>query len=326
MIRERKGNIARAEEPLIVCLAGFFGDMENGIARQIREHMLTQEEYEEYRNGIINCEFENHVFRNCRNGKYLVALPIGGRGRVDLNALIDALVALKQTAHFRPIAIPAYLGYEEGHEETYMKANPWDRVFSVIFDVFADYRGDVTIYYNEEEVKRLESEYKQLPVWIDEIDDVKYIRKAWHGFPTMTRTSDIAMWLDATFRNSDLTSDVEAEKESKTENSLKSNRDVNRQMLAFLLGQYRDEIRNLDLCKFQEQKVWLEEQVAELETSDRDHIPQEILNLMNLVQKIAVNTFHVNLEDDYTEEAIVSAIGEEYEKHLRWLNLAEQGK
>lgn len=82
---------------------------------EICGQLLDDKEYEEFLTSIAKNESGQCMFTHCRNEKYLVSLHVAMSGQME--ELRKTLEILKQGAHFRPIAIPAYLGYREYYSE-----------------------------------------------------------------------------------------------------------------------------------------------------------------------------------------------------------------
>ena len=184
MIRETVGNIIKAKESILVFRGRKEQVFSGSVGKQVRDELVDPVMILSIQEAADESKLPFYLFES-ENGNYLAAVFAE-----DAATLKTALEAIRRLAHNRSIAIPGYLGKD------------WDETFSIILEVFRDYRSDVTVYYTEDNLSRLKWEYtKEVPCVADRDAGGWYLLRPWHGFPAMTSTLDIVHWFSATFAN-----------------------------------------------------------------------------------------------------------------------------
>ena len=259
MNRETVGNIITAKESILV----FHGQKNHlfsgSVGKQIRDELVDPIMIQSIQEAADKSKLPFYLFE-AKSGNWLAAVFAG-----DAATFKTALEAIRRLAHNRSIAIPGYLGKD------------WDETFSILQEVFRDYRSDVTIYYSEGNVERLRREYRsQEQVVADRDAGGFYLLRPWHGFPAMTSTLDIVHWFSATFADCEEPEDS-SDQEDATDTLKKD----------AVVDACKALVDSLDPAALQEQKSWLEEQVAVLTPSCTDEIPDGILNILDAVEELA---------------------------------------
>ena len=259
MIRETVGNIITAKESILVFRGRKEQIFSGSVGKQVREQLVDPIMIQSIQEAADKSKLPFYLFE-AKSGNWLAAVFAG-----DAATFKTALEAIRRLAHNRSIAIPGYLGKD------------WDETFSILQEVFRDYRSDVTIYYSEGNVERLRREYRsQEQVVADRDAGGFYLLRPWHGFPAMTSTLDIVHWFSATFADCE-----EPEDSSNQEDAAASlQKDA-------VVHACRALVDILEPAKFQEQKDWLEEQVAVLAPSCTEGTPEGILDILHCVEELA---------------------------------------
>ena len=199
-MKELRGDLLTVEEGIIAHQVNCKGVMGAGVARQIREHLLTTGQYYQYRR---RCAFYGDkllgtcYIDNVGDKKYVAHLfgeniPTGKGLDTDYDALERSIAELALTAvqHHLPVAVPGYLGCG-------LAGGDWDRVYSKILKPhFGSYPYGFTIVYNMDSVRKL---------WMDFGDvsmdpKTERIEKEWHGFKAGTHREEIWHWFDTRSR------------------------------------------------------------------------------------------------------------------------------
>ena len=302
MIRETVGNIITAKESILV----FHGQKNHlfsgSVGKQIRDELVDPIMIQSIQEAADKSKIPFYLFE-AKSGNWLAAVFAG-----DAATFKTALEAIRRLAHNRSIAIPGYLGKD------------WDETFSILQEVFRDYRSDVTIYYSEGNVERLRREYRsQEQVVADRDAGGFYLLRPWHGFPAMTSTLDIVHWFSATFADCEEPEDSSDQEDAA--DTLKKDA---------VVDACKALVDSLDPAALQEQKSWLEEQVAVLTPSCTDEIPDGILNILDAVEELA-GLFGKDLKaepekelEEHTEEVTEWCPHCETEVTLQW-DIARDG-
>lgn len=199
MIKEIKGNLLEAKEEIIAHQVNCCGVMGAGIAKQIRKHLLSEEQFDEY--AILCKSYGSALLGNIQpssmmNGKYVVNLfgedkPTEKGRDTDYKALRKSLKLMAEFAlvHHLSIAIPGYLGCG-------LAGGDWEVVYNMICQVADIYRDvEITIYYIPESIKMLWNDFGNVPM----NPDTECIEEDWHGFPAGTFREDIWHWFEDAF-------------------------------------------------------------------------------------------------------------------------------
>ena len=302
MIRETVGNIIKAKESILVFRGRREQVFSGSVGKQVRDELVDPVMILSIQEAADESKLPFYLFES-ENGNYLAAVFAE-----DAATLKTALEAIRRLAHNRSIAIPGYLGKD------------WDETFSIILEVFRDYRSDVTVYYTEDNLSRLKWEYtKEVPCVADRDAGGWYLLRPWHGFPAMTSTLDIVHWFSATFANCE-----EPEDSSNQEDAAASlQKDA-------VVHACRALVENLDPAKFQAQKGWLGEQAAVLAPSCTEETPEGILQILDAVEELAgLFDKDLNVEpeeelEEHTEEVTEVCSHCDSEVTLPW-DIAESG-
>lgn len=222
MIRETKGDILKTKEGIIAVLTNEFGTMEHGLARQIREKLMTEAAYRDMERKFLldvaeygvpalkgryflcdNPAFRKQYFPcdNLDDCKPVIAPVVArcGKDRISQSALRKALTGLKDVAeqHGWSISIPGYLGCGESTSDW---DEIWDEIYTdVLIPLFAKDPVQLNIIYNEDSAKRLMNDFKVSPHARHKLTGDLIILRDWHGFPFGTRWDTIVNWLQKTF-------------------------------------------------------------------------------------------------------------------------------
>lgn len=304
MIRETVGNIITAKESILV----FHGQKNHlfsgSVGKQIRDELVDPIMIQSIQEAADKSKLPFYLFE-AKSGNWLAAVFAG-----DAATFKTALEAIRRLAHNRSIAIPGYLGKD------------WDETFSVILEVFRDYRSDVTIYYTKENAERLRGEYRnQEQVVADRDAGGFYLLRPWHGFPAMTNTLDIVHWFGAAFGYG-----AEPEDASNQEDAC-----VLLQKDA-VVDACKALVDSLYPAKFQEQRNWLEEQIHILTPYHEEETPEGILKILDAMKGLAT-LYGKDLEEkpeteeeaeEHTEEVTEVCSHCDSEVTLPW-DIAESG-
>ena len=302
MIRETVGNIITAKESILVFRGRKEQIFSGSVGKQVRDLLVDPVMIQSIQEAAEEAKLPFYLFE-AKNGNWLAA--VFARDTETLRAALEAICRL---AHNRSLAIPGYLGKD------------WDETFSVILEVFRDYRSDVTIYYTKENAERLRGEYRnQEQVVADRDAGGFYLLRPWHGFPAMTSTLDIVHWFSATFADCEEPEDSSDQEDAA--DTLKKDA---------VVDACKALVDSLDPAALQEQKSWLEEQVAVLTPSCTDEIPDGILNILDAVEELA-GLFGKDLKaepekelEEHTEEVTEWCPHCETEVTLQW-DIARDG-
>lgn len=198
MIRETKGSVLAGSEPIIAHQVNCKGVMGAGVAKQIRQQLLSAAQYGRYQK---QCREQGaELLGICElveteSGKLVANLfaedDPTGRG-LDTNyvALEQALKSLRHQAKGRSISLPGYLGCG-------LAGGDWEIVYPMICEVFEDYPGEVVIYYIESSVERMQEELNEALVCEDSQTEV--LLRSWHGFPKGTVKETVMEWFRESF-------------------------------------------------------------------------------------------------------------------------------
>lgn len=314
MIREKKGKLLEASESIIVQTVNCKGRMGAGLARQIRERYFSERVVAEYKN--LCKKHGSELLGRCdlimvNETKWVANLFTEViKCAMDYTALEVALENLKQKAGCRSIALPGYLSCG-------LAGGDWEKVYSMIWKIFGDYNGDVTIYYIDDSVNRLRKEISNIPVI--QSGDEKFTEKEWHNFPRHTSLGEIMRWFCETFEVKKTTEEPKNENEYEkflsriretydtvSESELE-NFNTNRicpscRRNTPVLTVCKELVDTLDPETFQAQKHWLEEVVALTLSCDKEaKVPKSILKILDVVKELAA-LYGCDLEGKPEEE------------------------
>ena len=202
MIKERKGNLLQADAPMIAHQVNCQGVMGAGIARQIRENLLTAGQYREYqqlckknREALLGACYLTQQKDSLRYVAHLFAenIPTGRGLDTDYAALRQSLTAMMFLAAQRElsqIAIPGYLGCG-------LAGGDWETVYSqILMPLFSESCFTLTILYLPDSIRRLWTEFGDIPM----NPETECIEQAWHGFSAGTHREEIWHWFEETFQ------------------------------------------------------------------------------------------------------------------------------
>lgn len=314
MIREKKGKLLEASESIIVQTVNCKGRMGAGLARQIRERYFSERVVAEYKN--LCKKHGSELLGRCdlikvNETKWVANLFTEViKCDMDYTALEVALENLKQKAGCRSIALPGYLSCG-------LAGGDWEKVYSMIWNIFDDYNGDVTIYYIDDSVNRLRKEISNIPVI--QSGDEKFTEKEWHNFPCHTSLGEIMRWFCETFEVKKTTEeskneneyekfisriretyDTVSESEVENFNTNRICRSCRRNTL--VLTVCKELVDTLDPETFQAQKHWLEEVIALTLFCDKEaKVPKSILKILDVVKELAA-LYGCDLEGKPEEE------------------------
>lgn len=202
MIMELKENLLDTKRGIIAHQVNCKGEMGAGVAKQIRQKLLSKKQFEHYRrmckenspetllgscwcysvNGSKTLEVANLFAENITTGK--------GLG-TDYGALEESLSILKQQArvYHMAISIPGYLGCD-------LAGGDWEYVYAkILTPLFEDYPYGLRICYLPKTVKTLWEEFGDVSM----DPDTECIESTWHGFPAGTHREEIWKWFEETF-------------------------------------------------------------------------------------------------------------------------------
>ena len=217
MIIEKQENLMQTNAWIVAHQVNCKGVMGAGVAKQIRNQLLTKSQYHSYQNfcnehstGFLLGKVLYFALENSSGPQVLANLfaedtPTGMVLDTDYNALYRSLFNLFDYAmnhsEKKTIAIPAYLGCG-------LAGGDWNHVFSnIIKPIFDDsivLRNDapelktnvtLEIYYLRSAVERLKNDFAV----ISGKDSLPYISEVWHGFSVGTSKEYIKSWLEKQF-------------------------------------------------------------------------------------------------------------------------------
>lgn len=198
MIYEIKGNLLNADEAFIAHQVNGKGVMGAGVAKQIKNKLLTPIEFEKYRTMCQNYSPEellngtilaHGVKEKTGRNQYVVDLfgeniPTGKGLDTNYEALYKALKTLKgfmisvKAPLEKSIAIPGYLGCG-------LAGGDWEYVFTkILMPLFKDDPITLVIYYNDDSFGKLNTDFSFAA-------ESGTLKKDWHGFPKGTVCSRI---------------------------------------------------------------------------------------------------------------------------------------
>lgn len=194
MVREKQGNLLEAPDTIIAHQVNCAGVMGAGVARQIKEKLLSKDSYREYQElcqrmgsrllgEVLMLDTEEKLVANL----FGEDVPSGGLDTV-YPALEKSLTGLRWIAEEQnlSIALPGYLGCG-------LAGGDWEIVYGMILKVFEESDVDVTIYYIPQSIRMLWDDFTKI------LTDQNMIAKDWHGFPKWTGYNQIAKWFEGKF-------------------------------------------------------------------------------------------------------------------------------
>lgn len=199
MIKEVKGNLLEATEDIIAHQVNCKGVMGAGVAKQIKQNLLSKEGFNEYYNLCKTMSSSvllgsNHWCK-ANNGKHIVNMfgediPTGKRLDTNYDALNSCLLLLMKNAKEKglSVALPGYIGCG-------LAGGDWNRAYRMIKKAAAEYSANVTIYYLDSSVKLLWKEFGNVPM----DSETECMEENWHGFASGTHRKDIWCWFENTF-------------------------------------------------------------------------------------------------------------------------------
>lgn len=198
-MKEMKGNLLDVKQGIIAHQVNCRGIMGAGVAKQIRDRLLTKEQYAHYQ-------------RMCKRlGEYLLGachiyqiekelyvanlfgenVPTGKGLDTDYDALRNSLKELKLTAeqHDLPIYVPGYLGCG-------LAGGDWDFVYKgILSPLFSGSYVDLRIVYLPESIRKLWDEFCD----VTKDQETGWLNCNWHGFPVGTQKEEVWEWFEETF-------------------------------------------------------------------------------------------------------------------------------
>lgn len=199
MMKEMKGDLLAVEEGVIAHQVNCVGAMGAGIAKQIRQKLLTDTQFDHYKQ--LCKTWGGHALGTCYldkvdNRKYVAHLfgeNIPTLKRIDTNysALQNACTELKFTAEQQnlPIAVPGYIGCG-------LAGGNWEYVYSdILVPTFKDYPLGFSIIYDMRAIKNLWSDFGNISL----DPETERIEQKWHGFKPGTHREEIWRWFEKTF-------------------------------------------------------------------------------------------------------------------------------
>lgn len=199
MVREKKGNLLEAKENIIAHQVNCIGVMGAGVAKQIRDKVLTRQQYEKYQElcNIGGATLLGHLqiqnVTQTQEEKFVANLfgeniPTGKGLDTNYLALEKALRKLQEYAERNKlsVALPGYLGCG-------LAGGNWDIVYSMIDDIFQD--TDVTVYYINDSIQNLWKDFGDVPM----DPKTECIEENWHCFKAGTHREEIWQWFEDTF-------------------------------------------------------------------------------------------------------------------------------
>lgn len=202
MIKEIKGNLLDTKRGIIAHQVNCKGVMGAGVAKQIRQKLLSKEQFEHYRR-MCKENPPEMLLGGCwyypvnRSKTLTVANlfaennPTGKGLDTDYDALRKSLSVLKNQArvYHMPISIPGYLGCG-------LAGGDWEYVYSkILTPLFEDFPSGLRIYYLPGSVEKLWVEFGDVAM----DTDTECIESSWHGFPAGTHREEIWNWFEETF-------------------------------------------------------------------------------------------------------------------------------
>lgn len=193
MIYEVKGDLLQANEAFVAHQVNCRGVMGAGVAKQIKNKLLSENEFVKYKN-MCNTKSAQELLgtilmHSVNNGSQKVVdlfaedEPTGRKLDTDYEALYKSLKTLKSLAASNrysghSIAIPGYLGCG-------LAGGDWEYVFErILMPLFKDSDTDLTIYYNDDSFYQLQHSFlfyaKGDKLWHD-----------WHGYKMETDVAPI---------------------------------------------------------------------------------------------------------------------------------------
>lgn len=202
MIKEIKGNLLDTKRGIIAHQVNCKGVMGAGVAKQIRQKLLSKEQFEHYRRmckenppemllGGCWCYPVNGSKTLTVANLFAENIPTGKGLDTDYDALRKSLSVLRNQArvYHMPISIPGYLGCG-------LAGGDWETVYSkILIPLFEDYPDGLMICYLPESVKTLWDEFGDITM----DPDTECIESSWHGFPAGTHREEIWKWFEETF-------------------------------------------------------------------------------------------------------------------------------
>ena len=199
MMKEMKGDLLAVKEGVIAHQVNCVGVMGKGIAKQIRQKLLTYAQFEHYKQ--LCKTWGGHALGTCYldkvgDRKYVAHLfgeNIPTLKRIDTNysALQNACTELKLTAeqHNLPVAVPGYIGCG-------LAGGNWEFVYSdILVPTFKDFRSEFTIIYDMRAINNLWSDFGNVPM----DPETERIEQEWHRFKPGTHREEIWHWFEKTF-------------------------------------------------------------------------------------------------------------------------------
>ena len=196
MIIERTKNLLNTKAPIIAHQVNCQGIMGAGVARVIRENLLSIEEYRKYQDAckrpakelLGNCMFSatSEGFPDVVN-LFAEDEPTGKRVDTDYHALKRCFMGLvsyckKQNIHH--VAIPGYIGCG-------LAGGDWNHVYSyIICPIFEKGNILLEIDYLPQSTENL---FRGLMSIADPLEDM------WHGFPSGTSKALVEAYLVSSF-------------------------------------------------------------------------------------------------------------------------------
>ncbi len=194
---EVKGNLLEADVDVIMHQVNCKGVMGAGVARQIRQKLLSEEEYQRY---VTKChafpatELLGTYMEHATQGFRVIDLfgedqPTGKGLDTDYDALYQALSKAVEANKNNSIAVPGYLGCGLG-------GGDWETVYRILQEISEKYQAKITIYYIPDSLRMLWDDFGN--VLMD--PETECIEKEWHGFPSGTHREEIWHWFEETFQ------------------------------------------------------------------------------------------------------------------------------
>lgn len=200
MITEKRGDLLKATEDIIAHQVNCKGVMGAGIAKLIKNNLMTGKQFDAYRkkcleekeNLLGTCQFTVVDGKNqCVAHLFGENIPTGKEKDTDYDALEKSVIKLKLAA--RPqqlsIAIPGYLGCG-------LAGGDWEYVYKhILIPHFKNYPHGLTIFYIMDSIKLLWRDFGEVPM----NPDTECIEEEWHGFEPGTHREVIWKWFEDTF-------------------------------------------------------------------------------------------------------------------------------
>ena len=209
MIIEKTGDLLTEQADFIAHQVNCRGIMGAGVAKQIRDRLLSPEQYRKYQRACRDAaegkgpaSLLGHVERMpLPDGRQVVNLyaedkPTGKGLDTDYHALYSCLhrlayfatVGVDDSDRKTSIAIPGYIGCG-------LAGGDWDYVWSrILLPVFGrSSRVEFRIVYLESSVRQLHGEF------LAELGPDGTLARPWHQFPPKTPADMIEAWFAETF-------------------------------------------------------------------------------------------------------------------------------